>query len=73
MYLYSLPKTVNSHKIIRIVQYSFSQYIVGELTVNQLIGFYCCSFTVLPLTSLLIFYREGHLGTFCLQFLNTIN
>ncbi len=39
---FSLPKTV----YYQYVQYSFSPYIVGELTVNQLTGFYCSSFTV---------------------------
>ncbi len=28
------------------VQYSFSPYIVGELTINHVTGFYCKIFTV---------------------------
>ncbi len=42
--LFSLPKTVYYFKITCDVQYSFSPYIVGELSFNHLTGFYCSIF-----------------------------
>ncbi len=58
--LFPLPKTVCYRKITCNVQYSFSPYIIGQLTVNHLTGFYCRVFTV--------FYRYVNLRLFIVNY-----